>query len=105
MVGTRSRVLLQLRPQEEYAACRKSGLEDRAMLRPFRKSVRVEPGPDGKPSNATSPKCDLPDSQNRAKLSSRFTFATIALLICVAVALIASLAPRDTIAWGAGAQR
>jgi hypothetical protein len=59
------------------------------MLRHFRKS------------NSVAARLDEKASRIRASV----TIATIAALACIAIAVVASLTPRDTIAWGAGAQR
>jgi hypothetical protein len=76
------------------------------MLRNFRRSNEVAAALAGKAHL-------LRASTNRGRVGTRlrdsrraqFTFAAVAVLLCVAFALIASLAPRDTIAWGANAQR
>jgi hypothetical protein len=76
------------------------------MLRSFRRSIEVaaalaEKAPGfGAPANHGCAK-----SKRRGSHDSQFTFAGIAALLCVAIAFIAWLAPRDTIAWGASAQR
>jgi hypothetical protein len=76
------------------------------MLRTFRRSNEVAAALAGK-----APQRRAPANRNRAEAKSsgshrsQFTFATIAMLLCVAIAIVALLAPRDTIAWGANAQR
>jgi hypothetical protein len=76
------------------------------MLRTFRRSNDVAAALAG---NArllrASANRDRRNSGNRSSRPWNFTFATIAMLICFAVALVVVLTPRDTIAWGANAQR
>lgn len=77
------------------------------MLRHFRISNTVAARLDEKVIGIrSSAKRDHANARNPAtRFHSQFAFATVAGLVCVAVALTASLAPRDTIAWGASAQR
>jgi hypothetical protein len=76
------------------------------MLRTFRRSNEAAVVLAGK-----APQLRAPANRNRVEAKSsgsrrsQFTLAAIAILFCIAIALIASLAPRDTIAWGANAQR
>jgi hypothetical protein len=76
------------------------------MLRTFRRSNDVAAALAG---NArllrASANRDRRNSGNGSSRPWNFTFATIAMLICFAVALVVVLTPRDTIAWGANAQR
>jgi len=76
------------------------------MLRTFRRSNDVAAALAG---NArllrASANRDCLNSGNRSSRPSHLTFATIAMLLCVTVALVVVLTPRDTIAWGANAQR
>src|SRR5882757_8144542 len=44
-------------------------------------------------------------SKSRSKSRSHFTLAAIAAVACVVVTLVAALGARDTIAWGATAQK
>jgi hypothetical protein len=76
------------------------------MLRHFRKSNDVATAPAAKPFRLrTSATGARSDTKNHVARFSQFTIATIAALALVAIAVIAFLAPRDTIAWGTGAQR
>jgi hypothetical protein len=76
------------------------------MLRSFRRSNEVAAGLAEKaPGFGASGNRDCEKSNPRGSHDSQFTFAGIATLLCVAIAFIAWLAPRDTIAWGASAQR
>ncbi|HUE42719.1 MAG TPA: hypothetical protein VMP12_04105 [Candidatus Sulfotelmatobacter sp.] len=76
------------------------------MLRNFRRSNtgEVRLGENASCISASA-RSDRLNTDTRSGSRSRFTLAAIAALACLAVALIASIAPRNTIAWGAGAQR
>jgi len=76
------------------------------MLRSFRRSNEVAVALAGKASLLrTCANRNRIEATSRGSRRSQFTLAAIAILVCVAIALIASLTPRDTIAWGANAQR
>jgi len=76
------------------------------MLRTFRRSNDVAAALAGNARLLRAPaNRDRRNSGNRSSRPWNFTFATIAMLLCVAVALVVVLTPRDTIAWGANAQR
>jgi hypothetical protein len=76
------------------------------MLRTFRRSNDVAAALAGNARLLRAPaNRDRRNSGNRSSRPSTLTFATIAMLLCVAVALVVVLNPGDTIAWGANAQR
>jgi hypothetical protein len=76
------------------------------MLRSFRKSNEVAAALAARvPELRASASGNRAESKTHSARRSQFTYAAIAALVCVAIAFIASLAPRDTIAWGGNAQR
>jgi hypothetical protein len=76
------------------------------MLRNFRRSDKAEPRHEAAGfTSGVFARRDRLSAQNRKTRPSLFTFVAIAALACATVALIASIATRDTIAWGANAQR